>query len=70
MAGHVGSYWHIRIFCAGVPSTVYLFPRPDRIFQPTKVLLTMGLQRETAGRGALAIYTSVCPPCTHHLNEC
>lgn len=28
----------------------------------------MGLQRETAGRGALAIYTSVCPPCSHHLN--
>ena len=25
-----------------------------------KTLLVMGLQRETASRGALAIYTSVC----------
>ena len=30
--------------------------------QCTKTLLTMGLQRETAGRGGLAIYTSVYPP--------
>jgi GTP cyclohydrolase FolE2 len=56
-------------FFAQVCHPVYLFLRPvsDRLFQPTKILLTMGLQRETAGRGALAIYTSVCPPCSHHL---
>jgi hypothetical protein len=33
----------------------------------SKTLLTMGLQRETASRGTLAIYISVClslcPPC-------
>src|SRR6266571_3548585 len=29
--------------------------------QPTKIFLTMRLQRETAGRGAFAVYTSVHP---------
>ena len=29
----------------------------------------MGLQLETAGRGTLAVYTSVFPPCSHHLNH-
>jgi hypothetical protein len=50
------------------PVSVLLSSRPDRLFQPTKVLLTMGLQRETAGRGALAIYTSVCPSCHDYRN--
>jgi hypothetical protein len=32
-----------------------------------KTLLTMGLQRETAGRGTLAIYSSVCfLQCSYH----
>ena len=26
----------------------------------------MGLQLETAGRGTLAVYTSVCLVCSHH----
>jgi hypothetical protein len=30
----------------------------------------MGLQLETAGRGTLAVYTSVCPLCSHYLNDC
>ena len=29
-------------------------------FKTMKTLLVMGLQRETASRGVLAIYTSVC----------
>ena len=33
-----------------------------RILNVKKVLLTIGLQYETAGRGSLALYTSVCPP--------
>ena len=56
----------IFAFCAQVCHQI-LFPlsrRPvcDRPIQPTKVLLTMGLQREAAGRSVLAIYTSVCSP--------
>lgn len=44
------------------PVSIRLFLRPDRLFQPIKILLNMGLQRETASRGSLAIYTSVCLP--------
>ena len=40
-----------------------------RILNVKKVLLTIGLQYETAGRGSLALYTSVCPPRPPYLSD-
>ena len=67
MAGYAISNRHIRFFCTGMPSGSFITTWSDRRFSTYKTLLTMGLQRETAGRGALAIYTSVCPPSSHDL---
>lgn len=53
---------YLRIPCSGRHFPLRFFflcePCADR-FVPVKVLLTMGLQRETAGRGSLAIYVQV-----------
>src|SRR6266702_4293146 len=52
---------HIRLHRTGV----FVGPSfPNRLMwhsEIMKALLTKGLQREAAGRGTLALYTSVCP---------
>jgi hypothetical protein len=46
-------------FIAQVRRTVLVFGCGS--LKVMKALLTNGLQREAAGRGTLALYTSVCP---------
>ena len=58
----IGIFGFCAQVCHLILSPLSLRPISDRLIQPIKILLTMGLQRETAGRGALAIYTSVCSP--------
>jgi hypothetical protein len=71
VAGYAISYRHIRFLRTGVSFSIRSLI--GHVIRPTistyKVLLTMGLQRETAGRASLAIYTSVCPPCSHYLRR-
>lgn len=67
--------WLAMLFVVGIlgltgqvshPGPVSL-PHHLTLFPLNKTLLTMGLQRETAGRGTLAIYSSVCFfPCSYH----
>jgi hypothetical protein len=64
----IGIFGFCAQVCHPVLSPLSLRPVSDRLFQPTKILLTMGLQRETAGRSALAIYTSVCSPSSPYPN--
>ena len=56
--GHYPLNWRIWIRCTG--SSDYL-TRLMWYFEIVQALLTKGLQREAAGRGTLALYTSVCP---------
>jgi hypothetical protein len=63
VASHDVSHRHIRLDCAGVCSSVQLRSVPGHtsiLNRPRKTLLAMGFQRETASRGTLAMYTSVC----------
>lgn len=62
MVGHVGYCWVFRILRAG---TILVFPNTRRAepilknFTPTQLLLTLGLQLETASRGSMALYTQI-----------
>ena len=50
----IGIFGMIGQVCPSTPSSRLTYPNPR------KTLLAMGFQRETASRGTLAIYTSVC----------
>ena len=56
--GYYHLNWRIWIRCTGLSDCL---TRLMWYFEIVKALLTKGLQREAAGRGTLALYTSVCP---------
>ena len=59
--------WRTQLDRAGVLINPFSFGAISKI-SFTKTLLAMGFQRETASRGALAGYTSVCLPCLFYFS--